>query len=460
MELTGYLASPLSVGSGEQEDTDADIILNARGVPYIPGSGLAGALRAYNKELGLEKESDKLFGTPYDGSPGASNDRQSRIYCYDVFLKNAVTSIRDGVKLSENKTPKSGAKYEIQIIEEKATFCIRLEMIQRKDFVDKKGNIQAAWEEDEFWIRQWIYGFSIGELRIGSRNRRGFGKLAIESAKVKKFNMEKEYGEWLNWDWDNENAFLQAETIEIEDGIGEKEYMHTEHLMEVPLKIPYTLLVRVYNAAFGKEKDIPDYGQLTVCGKGEQAVIPGSSIAGAFRSHIAKIVKQLSHLQSWVEAQKQLEPFWGTWIEGEQQEENLLSSRIIFEEAVVKGGHGIPLTRIATDRFTGGTIEGALFEEVPWVDGTVVLKIRWKKDKDEKSDKMNSSNAICGMLLWAISDLQAGILTIGGETAVGRGIFCKPEGKNTEINLDGNVLNESMKKEYMRAAALWCTGRE
>ena len=62
--------------------------------------------------------------------------------------------------------------------------------------------------------------------------------------------------------------------------------------MEVPLRIPYTLLVRSYSTAFTKADSLPDYGQMTVKDEGEQAVIPGTSLAGAFRSHIARIVKQ------------------------------------------------------------------------------------------------------------------------------------------------------------------------
>lgn len=138
----------------------------------------------------------------------------------------------------------------------------------------------------------------------------------------------------------------------------------------------------------------------------------------------------------------------------------MISSRIIFEEAEVNGGHGVPLSRIAIDRFTGGTVEGALFEEVPWADGTVSLRIRWKKGKNEESNKVNSSNVICGLLLWAILDLLSGILPIGGETAIGRGILSEAEQLKSKIFLDGNVLNESMKRECMQAAAAWCTGRE
>lgn len=149
---------------------------------------------------------------------------------------------------------------------------------------------------------------------------------------------------------------------------------------------------------------------------------------------------------------KKIEPFFGTWILDSETVANLCASRIIFEEMVVEGGHGLPLTRNAIDRFTGGTVEGALYEAAPWAGGTGKLHIRWKRgDEREQTDKV-----ICGMLLWAILDLQSGILPIGGETAVGRGIFCESDEEAAGIILDGNLLSEMKKKEYMQMAAQWC----
>ena len=56
--------------------------------------------------------------------------------------------------------------------------------------------------------------------------------------------------------------------------------------------------------------------------------------------------------------------------------------------------------------------------------------------------------------------MQAGILSIGGETAVGRGIFCRPDEKDSDILLDGNALDEKTTQEYMQMAASWCKGGE
>ena len=57
------LESPLNVASGEDEGTDADILLDFDGNPFVPGSSLAGAMRSYIGEKDNEWE---LFGFSKD----------------------------------------------------------------------------------------------------------------------------------------------------------------------------------------------------------------------------------------------------------------------------------------------------------------------------------------------------------------------------------------------------------
>ena len=46
------LTSPLAVGSGENHLTDRDIVRDSRGIPYIPGTALAGVYRSlFPKEI-------------------------------------------------------------------------------------------------------------------------------------------------------------------------------------------------------------------------------------------------------------------------------------------------------------------------------------------------------------------------------------------------------------------------
>ena len=219
VEMTGHLASPLSIGSGEEEHSDSDVVFRASGEPYIPGSSLAGALLEYSAAIKGEEETKKMFGMPRGGVPGSRDDRQSRIFVYDARIGQAEVGIRDGVKLNEDKTASHMGKYELQFVERNAPIKIRIEMIEREDCFEKAKSeitgrerteeIEQVWDRERQWIYLWLKGFESGELRLGARSRRGFGKIAIDHARVKVFDMRKSdsYKEWLDWDWEQADAF-------------------------------------------------------------------------------------------------------------------------------------------------------------------------------------------------------------------------------------------------------------
>ena len=178
VEMTGHLASPLSIGSGEEEHSDSDVVFRASGEPYIPGSSLAGALLEYSAAIKGEEETKKMFGMPRGGVPGSRDDRQSRIFVYDARIGQAEVGIRDGVKLNEDKTASHMGKYELQFVERNAPIKIRIEMIEREDCFEKAKSeitgrerteeIEQVWDRERQWIYLWLKGFESGELRLGA----------------------------------------------------------------------------------------------------------------------------------------------------------------------------------------------------------------------------------------------------------------------------------------------------
>ena len=53
------LVSPLSVSSGKNEITDADVLVNGAGEFFVPGTSLAGVMRNY---LETAKNEKSVFG--------------------------------------------------------------------------------------------------------------------------------------------------------------------------------------------------------------------------------------------------------------------------------------------------------------------------------------------------------------------------------------------------------------
>ena len=58
------LKSPLALGSGISDNTDSDVLLDSRGVPYIPATSIAGVIR-HSVDEDTARE---LFGTIQNGS--------------------------------------------------------------------------------------------------------------------------------------------------------------------------------------------------------------------------------------------------------------------------------------------------------------------------------------------------------------------------------------------------------
>ena len=109
------LVSPLSVGSGNNESTDHDVIRGKDGKPYIPASSIAGVFRH-------TLENDKSLQNDIFGMIAGNKSQSSKIIFYDALLTSeCVTSERDSVKLEE-KVGVDGAKFDMQVVETGATF--------------------------------------------------------------------------------------------------------------------------------------------------------------------------------------------------------------------------------------------------------------------------------------------------------------------------------------------------
>jgi len=75
--------SPLMVGSGENENTDKDVMTDANGKPYIPATALAGVCRHYFNNDG------EIFGFQSDNKDDNGETikgQQSKIIFYDATL--------------------------------------------------------------------------------------------------------------------------------------------------------------------------------------------------------------------------------------------------------------------------------------------------------------------------------------------------------------------------------------
>lgn len=361
----GFIAKaalPLIIGSGEDEYSDMEIIKDSDGKPYIPGTAIAGVMRHYVKDSDVFDE-----------------ERLSPIYTYDCEATNYKISVRDGVKLDQNKVSESTAKYDYEIIEAGAKFKIKFDLIIREK--NQEENYGYPHEKEIIkCAKKFIWGIQNGEIYIGAKSKRGFGRVEMDG--VIKVSDEEYFNKY-----DKEFKFEPYYDV-----------------LEMKLNLQGGIMIRKYNDL----PDDPDYVHLKSSGK---SVIPGTTWDGAIRRRTEDIFKSLGKYSDKSDKiiDKLIEKVFGSKMHEDQGQASL----VIFEESDITGGVDVPQTRVKIDRFTGGAVDSALYTEKPHYTGDTTLVIKYPKGE----------NYIVGLLLPALEDLRQGYLAVGGETSIGRGIF-------------------------------------
>ncbi len=395
------LLSPLSVGSGENTQTDKDVIVDSLGNPFIPATAIAGVLRSYIKNKN-QKTADNIpldsaiFG--YISSERLTEDENNHsenpscIRVYDACCTDGTTcciTTRDSVKL-KNKIAVESAKFDMEAVETGATFTGYIELIS-----------------DEAWcinaVEEALAAVNIGKVSIGSKTSRGYGRLGLT---VKK-RIISDVQEWLKFKMFENEAWAEAEKVNLDN--------RAEIFgFTVQLELIGGISVRKYMTTVSdNDESMPDYQSLALESKADAAIIPGTSWAGAFRSRFSEIIDS--------------DTVKSVFGEVDSKTKYTQKSKIVFSESTFSGGTYKISTRNAIDRFSGATKDGALYTEKTYYYGSTELNISFQ-------DKPNRN------VLWALgvclADLHNGFLAVGGLTSIGRGLF-----KITSLEFNGRQLN-------------------
>ncbi|MDR0864063.1 MAG: RAMP superfamily CRISPR-associated protein, partial [Candidatus Symbiothrix sp.] len=139
--------TPLSIGSGQKDViSDAMVVLDINGFPYIPGTSLAGVIRhaigendakeffGYQdqKEPSKGHGSDIIFTSAQmigeDGKviDGLADRKKFNSTFYKHFEK---LPVRQHVKISEKGTSEERGKFDEQVVFKGTRFCFEIEMV-------------------------------------------------------------------------------------------------------------------------------------------------------------------------------------------------------------------------------------------------------------------------------------------------------------------------------------------
>lgn len=406
------LKTPMLIGSGEDEITDNDIIKDSEGKPYIPATSFIGVLRSEFIERGMKDKIDKLFGFSKD-----DKGFQSPFYCKDLELTEADFKItgRDGVKIN-NKTgiAVDRAKYDYEILEPGKTFSFEMGFdVEKKDSNNNK-TYRLEYDDAVKFING-IYTLLYNEgISVGAKTQNGLGKLKLKdnSAKIHAydFNNAEHIKQWL----DNGNDVDEI-PLTLDNNFKSKYNFE----LSGNFAIKNSLIVRSYRT----NSKVTDAEHIKSNGK---PVLPGSSIKGALRARAEKI---LNTIKPEITDQS-INILFGIAGKGEDKSK----SRILFEEVDITDTQRAVQSRVKIDRFTGGAIDGALFDSMPEFptnnEPNIVLKIKIKDCEDHEA----------GLMLLVLKDLMTADLPIGGEKNIGRGVL---KGRNADLIYKGKSFTFS-----------------
>ena len=453
--------TPIAIGSGEKSiETDARIIKDVNGLPYIPATAIAGVLRHALDETG-KKDHFKLWGyqipkkkkdglgsrivfsnanildsdgTPVDGIliKGKSN-----------FLKEFdLLPIRQHAKINDKGATVDKGKFDEEVVYQGTRFCFEIEMITEEES-----------EEDDHYFDTLLNEFYSKSIRFGGGTRSGFGELAIIACKKRTLNLtnEKDLEAYLNKSSSlSENRFWENANIHQKGNPRESDFIDET----IPIK-PLDFFLFASGSKNSKAsmnpvtESIIDWTDGIGKFKKEYILIPATSVKGALAHRIAYHYNRIEKVYADDEKLQREEhvgkcnlavrALFGE--EGDGPQGNAQRGNVIFSDIIeVPKGKIKYLNHVAIDRFTGGGIEGALFTEK--VNDEHGREFNLRIIIDRRSVNIiagNKKKSVYKALDSAINDLCNGMLPLGGGVNRGNGVF---EGKREDNEFFTNNIEK------------------
>lgn len=438
--------TPIVIGSGRKTMlTDSEILKDYNGLPYIPGTSIAGVIRhALPVDLG-----NKFFGLKDD-----KNNKGSEIVFSEAKLLNGSGLVidrlcdtvdnfskrfknlpkRNHVRISHRGVAEDHGKFDEEVIYKGCRFCFEIEMVARSSEKEYASNT----------FDQVLTEIQKDTFRIGGGTRVGFGKMHPVSIKKRSFDLKKK----------EELSSYLATNSSLE-----KDYSGWEDFKNNSIKdqnwIKYSLTLKPMDFfSFGSGKGDNDVDTVPVKESyvkwdghngffvENALLIPASSLKGALAHRVAYYYNLKHRIYAMQIPVEEFENYTGS---------NNPAVRMLFGcqkegegETVQKRGIAIfndifadypgdkILNHVAIDRFTGGAMDGALYSEKV-VDGkgeltfhTEVLIEKLPAIDNNDIDAQTIYKDAIEAFKKALGDIDKGLLPLGGGNGRGHGIFkCK-----------------------------------
>lgn len=426
--ITLEAASPLAVGSGDIDIiTDAPVARDINGLPYIPGSSLAGVLR---HALGDKPYADDLFGFQ-KGDTG----KGSRLIVSDALMVSEGSKVVDGlidksasnylslfnvlpvrqhVCINDKGTAKEHGKFDEEVVYAGTRFCFDMEILSENS--------------SDSQMQDLLQTITSPTFRLGSGTRNGFGSMKTVRVQYAAYDLTKK--EDLQ-SYINKSSCLAEEwnAPEVKDITPQKQNGW----------IRYTLRLKptdffLFSSGFGDEDaDMTPVKEPHITWSGDTPsmseqyfLVPGTSVKGAVAHRTAYHWNRLNNrfvdtenAPYASEKNPAVIALFGTATE----EDGITPQRgnaIFSDVAVVPVDKSKEKTifHIKIDKFTGGVQDGALFQE----------KVSNVQDQPITEEILVGRTAFADATIReafekSLNDICNGMLPLGGSTNRGNGTF-------------------------------------
>ena len=421
--ITGELVldSAAHLGNGEEGET-VDMALvrdRADNVPLLSGSSLAGGLRSYAMDrlygyVVEESKQNQNMADLFGGARGDDEGSQSPLIVFDSICrppKDWAPEIRDGVAIeAQTGLAEDHKKFDLEVLPLGTKFPLRFELIVANPSTEpaQVSLLVAA-----------LSGLEDGEIPIGARRSRGLGACHATSWRVKRFDLTTDEG-WLDWLGSDHRHPFPREGVSVtkiaqatrkafeETALLDQQDKRARVRITACLVLDAGLLVR----SPGTEAADADVTHLFSGGK---AVLPGTSLAGVLRTRALRIARVVRNGKN--DAEKWVGNLFGPRLAGITDPDfRPYASRLKITEKPIKpiaDSQRLRPNRIRIDRFTGGVVDGALFDEEPVYRGQVEVALELRNPRPGET----------GLVLLLLKDLLTGDLPVGGTSSVGRGVL-------------------------------------
>lgn len=294
LKVKGTLTAhgPFHVGGvGGNEDVDLMIALDGQNRPYVPGTSIAGPLRAWLSQRTSEETVNGLFGPPQEKG-SANKGHASFVIVEDglvtrngAVIEGSATETRDGVGIDRRwGAAADGAKYNRAVLPNgsQISFEMTVEIAAgTHDESDRDSHERS--ETIRSLIGAMLQALRRGEVRFGAAKSRGHGYVKLDdTVRVSEQTLLKPEG------------MLQA----LRKGgksLGISGLKPEDAPVSYPSKVAVGIAWRPRGALMVKaERDGVAVDMLPLTGAIDDKltfVLPGSSIKGALRAQAERIVR-------------------------------------------------------------------------------------------------------------------------------------------------------------------------